>query len=106
MRRFDKIKNIRLVNCLNEQNYLKNKGTISEMFSGPTIDIDGITDSLVTTTLQGGDDNTVYSRAKDSLSDADSQIKAKFYKMLSDKMKANNLIRQSQEYSSIAQQYQ
>ena len=74
--------------------------------SGAEIDIDGITDSLVATTLHGGDDNTVYLRAKDSLVDSDEQVKGEFYNMLADKMEANNLTNQAQQYRSIAQQYQ
>jgi hypothetical protein len=73
--------------------------------SGSEIDIDGITDALVATTLHGGDDNTVYLRAKDSLVDSDGQVKGEFYNMLADKMEANNLSNQAKQYRSIAQQF-
>lgn len=101
MRKSDKLKNVKKVNLLTENRYLQSKG-----ITGPEIDIDGITDSLVTTTLHGGDDNTVYLRAKDSLVDSDDQVKGEFYNMLADKMEANNLTNQAQQYRSIAQQYQ
>lgn len=105
MRRFDKKKNIANANLLAESRYLASKGLISEMFSGAEIDIDGITDALVATTLHGGDDNTVYLRAKDSLVDSDDKVKSDFYNMLAAKMEANNLTNQAQQYRSIAQQY-
>ena len=79
MRKSDKIKNFKKVNLLTEHRYLQSKG-----ITGPEIDIDGITDSLVATTLHGGDDNTVYLRAKDSLVDSDEQVKEieDIYRML------------------------
>jgi hypothetical protein len=100
MRKSDKLKNFKKVNLLTEQRYLQSKG-----ITGPEIDIDGITDSLVATTLHGGDDSTVYLRAKDSLVDSDEQVKGEFYNMLADKMEANNLSNQAQQYRSIAQQF-
>jgi hypothetical protein len=100
MRKSDKIKNFKKVNLLTEHRYLQSKG-----ITGPEIDIDGITDSLVATTLHGGDDNTVYLRAKDSLVDSDEQVKGEFYNVLADKMEANNLSNQAQQYRSIAQQF-
>ena len=117
MRKSDKIKNFKKVNLLTEQRYLQSKGLLKEFdslgsmgegslgVSGPEIDIDGITDSLVATMLHGGDDNTVYLRAKDSLVDSDEQVKGEFYNMLADKMEANNLTNQAQQYRSIAQQF-
>jgi len=126
MRKSDKIKNFKKVNLLTEQRYLQSKGLLKESFhdvdgtpiggdhmhrpinkmiSGAEIDIDGITDSLVATTLHGGDDNTVYLRAKDSLVDSNDQVKGEFYTMLANKMDANNLTNQAQQYRSIAQQY-
>jgi hypothetical protein len=100
MRKSDKIKNFKKVNLLTEHRYLQSKG-----ITGPEIDIDGITDSLVATTLHGGDDNTVYLRAKDSLVDSDEQVKGEFYNVLADKMEANNLSNQAKQYRSIAQQF-
>ena len=100
MRKSDKIKNFKKVNLLTEHRYLQSKG-----ITGPEIDIDGITDSLVATTLHGGDDNTIYLRAKDSLVDSDEQVKGEFYNMLADKMEANNLSNQAKQYRSIAQQF-
>ena len=106
MRRFDKTKNMRNANLLAEQRYLETKELIKEMISGSEIDIDGITDSLVATTLHGGDDSTVYLRAKDSLVNSNNQIKGKFYNMLADKMENNKLFNQAQQYRTIAQQYE
>ena len=100
MRKSDKIKNFKKVNLLTEHRYLQSKG-----ITGPEIDIDGITDSLVATTLHGGDDNTVYLRAKDSLVDSDEQVKGEFYNVLADKMEANNLSNQAKQYRRIAQQF-
>jgi MOSC domain-containing protein YiiM len=100
MRKIDKIKNFKKVNLLTEQRYFESKG-----ISGPEIDIDGITDSLVATTMHGGDDNTVYLRAKDSLADSNDQVKGEFYTMLANKMDANNLTSQAQQYRSITQQF-
>jgi hypothetical protein len=117
MRKSDKIKNFKKVNLLTEHRYLQSKGLLKEFdslgsmgegslgVSGPEIDIDGITDSLVATMLHGGDDNTIYLRAKDSLVDSDEQVKGEFYNMLADKMEANNLTNQAQQYRSIAQQF-
>ena len=105
MRKSDKKKNFLKVNLLAEQRYLQSKGIITEMFSGPEIDIDGITTSLVRTTLHGGDDSTVYLRAKETLVDSNNQVKGEFYTMLANKMEANNLSNQAQQYRSIAQQY-
>ena len=105
MRKSDKKKNLQKVNLLAEQRYLQSKGIITEMFSGPEIDIDGITTSLVRTTLHGGDDSTVYLRAKETLVDSNNQVKGEFYTMLANKMEANNLSNQAQQYRSIAQQY-
>jgi hypothetical protein len=117
MRKSDKIKNFKKVNLLTEQRYLQTKNIITESsyygmdesglgISGSEIDIDGITDALVATTLHGGDDNTVYLRAKDSLADSNDQVKGEFYTMLANKMDANNLTSQAQQYRSIAQQFQ
>ena len=100
MRKSDKLKNFKKVNLLTEQRYLQSKA-----ISGPEIDIDGITDSLVATTLHGGDDNTIYLRAKESLANSNDQVKGEFYNMLADKMEANNLTNQAQQYRSIAQQF-
>ena len=105
MRKSDKKKNLQKVNLLAEQRYLKSKGIISEMFSGSEIDIDGITTSLVLTTLQGGDDATVYMRAKDSLVDSSDKVKGEFYNMLANKMEWSDLTNLAQQYRSIAKQY-
>jgi hypothetical protein len=116
MRKSDKIKNFKKVNLLTEQRYLQSKNIITESsyygmdesglgISGSEIDIEGITDALVATTLHGGDDNTVYLRAKDSLADSNDQVKGEFYTMLADKMEANNLSNQAQQYRSITQQF-
>jgi len=104
MRAIDKKINLKNANILAEQRYIESKKMLNEI--GSIIDIDGVTDSLVNTTLKTRDDSFVYLMAKKTLADSDNKIKHEFYTVLAKKMDANNLTSQAQTYRMLAQQYQ
>ena len=105
MRRFDKNINIGKANLLAEQRYLESKGILKEMISGPTIDIEGVTDSLVNTISSEGDNETVYQQIKKTLADSNSEVKYEFYITLANKLDAKNLSKESQSYRMIANSF-
>ena len=98
MRKSDKLKKLKQVNLIIENNYLKSKGFVNE--NGPTIDIDGISDYFANQIKEKGEDYIGFKDQITKTANGDESIIRSIYSAIGEKLKGGASDSIGQAYSS------